>query len=344
MDRIAVVILNYNGVAFLKKFLGSVVKYSRYPGTTVWLADNGSDDSSAEWTAGNFPEVKIIRFNVNHGFAGGYNMALSTIEAGYYVLLNSDIEVTPEWLTPLAEFLDNNGNVAAVQPKILSWQNKDRFEYAGACGGFIDRLGYPFCRGRIFDRTEKDTGQYDDITEIFWASGACCMIRASAWKECGGLDPDFFAHMEEIDLCWRMQSKGWKIFSVPQSVVYHVGGGTLSYNSPYKLYLNFRNNLFLLYKNLPEKNFRIILLERKLLDGLSVLLFITKGKFFAIKEIFRAHRDYYRNSANLKKKRIQIRQAANNQHKISTILNKSLVFEFYLKGNRTFSRLKKYFV
>ncbi len=343
MSKIAVVILNFNGISFLRQFLGITVKYSDYPGTSIWLVDNGSDDSSADWTTENFPEVNILKFDRNYGFAGGYNLALEQIEAEYYVLLNSDIEVTPGWLTPMVKFLDNNNRVAAVQPKILSWHRKEYFEYAGACGGFIDRLGYPFCRGRIFDLTEKDSGQYDNITEIFWASGACSMIRAAAWKDCGGFDADFFAHMEEIDLCWRMNARGWKLFSIPQSTVYHVGGGTLSYNSPVKIYLNFRNNLFLLYKNLPEKNFKITLFKRKLFDGLAAILFLLKGKPSAIPQIIKAHRDYYKKTANLKNKRLLNLQAAIKAHKISTILNRNLVFEFYLRRNSTFTSLKKYF-
>lgn len=342
MDKTAIVILNRNGIFYLKKFLGFVVKYSSVPGTSVWLADNGSDDMSAEWTQKNFPTVKIIRFDKNHGFAGGYNLAIEQIEAEYFVLLNSDIEVTDGWLAHMINFMDENSDVAAVQPKILSWHNKNRFEYAGACGGFIDKFGYAFCRGRIFDCIEEDHGQYDDITEIFWTSGACMMVRSAAWKECGGLDGDFFAHMEEIDLCWRLKARGWKLFAVPCSVVYHVGGGTLPYNSPLKSYLNFRNNLFLLYKNLPKKNFRIILLCRKVLDGLSVIHFILRGRPGIIIAVAKAHRDYYRSTRMLKKKREAVIMASKTKE-IRKILNRSLAFEFYIKGNRTFSSLKKYF-
>jgi len=343
VNRTAIVILNWNGLGFLKKFLEPVVKYSLSPFTSVWLADNGSDDGSLEWVEASFPEVKIIRFDKNHGYAGGYNLALGNIEAEYYVLLNSDIEVTPGWLSPLVEFMNNNPDVAALQPKILSWQNRKYFEYAGATGGYIDKFGFTFCRGRIFDNIEKDEGGYDYPVEVFWTSGACMMIRATAWRECNGFDTDFYAHMEEIDLCWRLHNKGWRLFAVPQSVVYHVGGGTLPYNSPFKTYLNFRNNLYLLYKNLPEEKFRITLFSRKIMDAMAAFFFLLKGKPQNIAAIIKAHRDYYKNISSLKQKRkFNISDTGNNR-KINTILNRSLVFEFYLKGNKTFDKIKKYF-
>jgi len=343
MDKTAIVILNWNGLAYLKQFLGLVIKYSTLPGTSVWLADNGSDDGSVEWVEKSLPEVKILRFSENHGFAGGYNLALQQIKAEYYILINSDIEVTPDWLIPLISFMDSHPEAAAVQPKILSLHRKTRFEYAGASGGFIDMFGFTFCRGRIFYYTEEDHGQYNDTTEVFWTSGACMMIRASAWRECGGLDPDFFAHMEEIDMCWRLHNMGWKLFAIPQSVVYHAGGGTLPYGSPVKTYLNFRNNMFLLYKNLPSGKLRRILFTRKLLDFLAFIFFILQGRPTHAISIIKAHIHYYKAVPSLKKKRETCPSNRENYYKMKTILNQSLVFEFYIKRNRTYDSLRKYF-
>jgi len=343
MDKTAIVILNWNGLVYLKKFLGQVVKYSALPDTSVWLVDNGSDDGSAEWVERNLPEVKVLKFNENYGFAGGYNLALQQIKAKYYVLINSDIEVTPDWLIPLISFMDSHPEAAAVQPKILSLHRKTHFEYAGASGGFIDRFGFTFCRGRIFYYTEEDQGQYNDVAEVFWTSGACMMIRAEAWRESGGLDPDFFAHMEEIDMCWRLQNMEWKLFAVPQSVVYHEGGGTLPYNSPMKTYLNFRNNLFLLYKNLPSGKLRQVLLTRKLLDLLAFIFFIFQGKPGHAISIIKAHIHYYKAVPSLRKKRETYPGNRENYYKINSVLNRSLVFEFYIKRHRTYDSLRKYF-
>lgn len=343
MDRIAIVILNFNGLTYLRKFLGRVVNYSSQPGVSVWVADNGSSDGSAEWVEENFPGIKTIRFTDNHGFAGGYNLALQNICANYYLLLNSDVEVTEGWLDPLLKFMDENPDAASVQPKILSWHSREYFEYAGASGGFIDKFGFTFCRGRIFGKVEKDGGQYDDTSEVFWTSGACMLVRASAWKNCGAFDPDFFAHMEEIDLCWRFHNRGWKLFTLPESVVYHVGGGSLPYNSPFKTYLNFRNNLFLIYKNLPEENFRRTIFLRKLFDGVAVVFFLLSGKPANALAVLKAHKDYYRNIASLKIKRKRNLNETGNSAKIKTIMNKSLVFEVYIRGKRRFQMLKKYF-
>ena len=257
MTKTAVVILNWNGIEFLKKFLGDVVKHTNLTDSKIIIADNNSNDRSVEWIESKFNNIEIIKLNRNYGFAGGYKIALQKVEASYFVLLNSDIEVTEGWLTPLENFMEQNIDVAACQPKILSYNNKDTFEYAGAAGGFIDKFGYPFCRGRMFDSVEKDTGQYDSCTDIFWASGACIMIRSDAYFRCMGLDQDFFAHMEEIDLCWRFHNAGYRVSFVPDSIVYHVGGGTLPYNSQKKIYLNYRNNLYMLYKNLPPWKLRI---------------------------------------------------------------------------------------
>lgn len=338
MVKTAIVILNWNGLNYLKMFLETVVKYSIGNDTIVCVADNCSSDGSIEWVSDNFSEVKLIKFDKNYGFAGGYNLALEQLDARYFILLNSDIEVTEGWVEPLISFMDKNPDVASCQPKILSYKKRDQFEYAGAAGGFIDKYGYPLCRGRIFNITEKDTGQYNSQVDIFWSSGACMAVRADAWRKYEGLDDGFFAHMEEIDLCWRFRNAGLRISYIPDSVVYHVGGGTLPYNSPFKIYLNFRNSLFLLYKNLPDQKLHKVLLLRKIMDGLAAILFISKGNFAAVKSIWKAHIDYYRNISTLKEKRKMVKLLVKD-HSDKMILNKSVVFEFYVKGHKTFSSL-----
>jgi GT2 family glycosyltransferase len=338
MAKTAIVILNWNGIGFLKKFLGIVVELSSSKETEIIIADNGSTDGSTEWVETNHSTVKIIKLDRNYGFAGGYNLALKQIDTEYFILLNSDIEVTAGWTKPLIEFMDNNPDAASCQPKILSWYNRHKFEYAGAAGGYIDKYGYPFCRGRIFSNVEEDSGQYDSQKNIFWSSGACMIVRATAWKECDGFDPDFFAHMEEIDLCWRFHKAGYKIYFIPDSVVFHVGGGMLPYNSPFKTYLNFRNNLYLLYKNLPEKSLHSTLFIRKLLDGLTALSFLITGKFGDFISVWKAHKDYYRNINALKKKRESILKL-NKKGSSFEVLNKSVVFEFYIRRNKTFDKL-----
>ena len=273
MLKTAVVILNWNGRKFLEQFLPSLIQNTQDENTQIVIADNNSSDDSIEFLNKNYPSIRQIIFDKNYGFTGGYNQALKQIEAKYFVLLNSDIEVTQNWLNPLVNLLESDNTIATCQPKIRSFHQKEYFEYAGAAGGFIDKYGYPFCRGRILDTVEKDMNQYNDIKDIFWASGACMLIRSDIFKQLNGFDDDFFAHMEEIDLCWRIKTAGHRIVYNPESVVFHVGGGTLPNNSPFKLYLNFRNNLFLLYKNLPEKNFVPVLVTRMLLDGLSAMVF-----------------------------------------------------------------------
>lgn len=339
MNKTSVVILNWNGLDFLKKFLGIVVRNSLDHDTAVYVADNASTDGSVSWVTENHKDVMIISLDKNYGFAGGYNHALGQIESRYFVLLNSDVEVTCNWLQPLVNYMDNNLDVASCQPKILSYQKKEYFEYAGAAGGFIDKYGYPFCRGRIFDVLEKDYGQYNSLSDIFWSSGACMIVRADSWNKCGGFDESFFAHMEEIDLCWRFQNAGLRVCCIPDSVVYHVGGGALPYDSPFKTFLNFRNSLFLLYKNLPDKNFHTILFLRKLLDGLAVILFFFRWQTGNIKAIWKAHLNYYKNSRRLKVKRRSVR-AMKITHSTPHILNKSIIFQFYIKGNKTYSSLK----
>jgi GT2 family glycosyltransferase len=342
MHKTAVVILNWNGIEYLKKFIDTVIKNTVDEETCVYVADNGSTDGSCEWISQNHKEIRLIRLAENHGFAQGYNLALDQIDTQYYVLLNSDIEVTEGWLKPLINYLDLNPDVASCQPKILSYNQRDSFEYAGAAGGFIDKYGYPLCRGRILNHIEKDTGQYDNTTDIFWSTGACMVIRAEAWKKCGGFDADFFAHMEEIDLCWRFHKAGYRVSYVPDSSVYHIGGGTLSYRSPFKTYLNFRNSLYLLYKNLPGNKKGKILIKRRFLDGIAALFFLFKGQFKSVGAVWKAHIDYYRHQGRLKEKRENIRSEYGDKS-VGLILNKCIVFEFYIKGRKTFSSLNTKF-
>ena len=338
MAKTAIVILNWNGLVFLKMFLGSVIKYSTDNETFVCIADNGSSDSSTEWVAQNFSEVKLIKLDKNYGFAEGYNLAINQLDARYFVLLNSDIEVTENWLHPMVTFMDNNPEVASCQPKILSYSHKDHFEHAGAAGCFIDKYGYPFCRGRVINIIEKDMGQYDTPTDVFWSSGACMIVRSEAWKKCGGFDGDFFAHMEEIDLCWRFHKAGYRVCFLPDSVIYHVGGGTLPYSSPLKTYLNFRNSLFLLYKNLPDERLKRVLFVRRILDGLAAIFFLVKGSFRSVSAVWRAHMDYYKALNDLRIKRKAVKQLEIDPA-MESVLNKSIVFEFYVKGNKTYKSL-----
>jgi GT2 family glycosyltransferase len=340
MPKTAIVILNWNGINYLKKFLPSVIKYSTNDNTIICIADNGSTDGSAEWINENHKNIQLIRLDKNYGFAGGYNMALTLIDAEYYILLNSDIQVTENWLSPLIRIMDNNHDIASCQPKIKSFSNTESFEYAGAAGGFIDKFGYPFCRGRIFDKLENDTAQYDSMSDIFWSSGACMIVRSEAWKKVGGFDESFFAHMEEIDLCWRFHRSGYRVFFTHESVVYHVGGGALPYNSPFKSYLNFRNNLFLLYKNLPDNKLKTILIARKILDGIAALNFLVRGKILIFKSIWNAHMDFYKNKKNLRLKREEAEKTGIYNFN-APITGKSIIFEFYIKRNKTFNSLNK---
>lgn len=338
MPRIAIVILNWNGLGFLREFLGTVVRHSYIPSAEIYVADNGSADGSANWIEENFKSIKLLRFDTNHGFAEGYNLALDKIDAEYYILLNSDVEVTEGWLTPMISYLEKNPGAASCQPKILSYNRRDQFEYAGAAGGFIDKYGYPFCRGRIFDNVEKDLGQYNDSIDIFWSTGACMAVRASAWKRCGGFDASFFAHMEEIDLCWRFHRVGYKVSYIPESVVFHVGGGSLHYDSPFKTYLNFRNSLFLLYKNIDDKDLDRVLFIRRVLDGFAAVTFFFKGGIRNLRSVWKAHMDFYKSMDELKLKRRAVKELGNNNFK-APVLNKSIVFEFYARGRKTFDRL-----
>lgn len=338
MVKTAVVILNWNGIDWLKKFLETTLKFSVGSDTIVYLADNGSTDGSIEWAENIRGPLGIIRLEKNHGFAGGYNLALSRITAEYFVLLNSDVEVTEGWLRPLIGYMDNNRDVAACQPKIKSYSNKDYFEYAGAAGGYIDKFGYTFCRGRIFDNVEKDEGQYDSNADIFWASGACMIVRSDAWKKCGGFDDDFFAHMEEVDLCWRFHLAGYRVTCIPESVIYHAGGGTLPYDTEKKTYLNFRNNLFLLYKNLPESRLRKIIPFRKTLDFIAAIMFLMKGRTGSFNAIFKAHKDFDKSIDSLRTKRETVKSLTLAKNG-NCLLNISVVSRFYLRGQKVYSSL-----
>ena len=332
MSRVAVVILNFNGLSFLQKFLPSVIANSK--GAEVIVADNASWDNSVDWLKQNYPAIKCLVNKQNNGFAGGYNWSLSQVRADYYVLLNSDIEVPEGWINPLLDLMESDPNMAACQPKIRSYHHPEYFEYAGGSGGFIDKLGYPFCRGRIFESLEPDKGQYDDVREVFWATGACLFVRAKVFHELGGLDEDFFAHMEEIDFCWRAKNKGYKIMVQPQSVVYHVGGGTLPKNSPRKTYLNFRNNFMLLYKNLPENRLWKVLILRLFLDGLAGLKFLVEGHWKDMMAVIRAHLYFYRHLNKMKTKRGQLTQPES-----SMIYQKSLLAKHFIRKIDQFSQL-----
>ena len=297
--KTAVVILNYNTRNYLEQFLPGLLASCEGLDAQVIVADNASADSSANFMQSHFPEVPLIVLEKNYGFTGGYNRALQMIEADYYVLINSDIEVPKGWLGPLVEWMDSHPECGACGPKLLSWHQRDTFEYAGAAGGLLDRYGYPFCRGRIMQKVEKDHGQYDQPADVLWCSGACLMVRSSVWKALGGLDDRFFAHMEEIDLCWRMQLRGWKVTMVPSSYVYHIGGGTLPNESPFKLRLNYRNNLLMLENNLPSTlgsrfKTRIRIFTRMCLDGLSALVYLLKGKWSFFRAVIQAHLEYRR--------------------------------------------------
>ena len=334
MQKVAIVILNWNGEKFLKSFLPSVINHSSIDGVSVIVADNGSADSSIQLLKTSFPSVGVIELDRNWGFAEGYNRALQQIESEYYVLLNSDVEVSEGWLNPLIQFMDNHPQAAACMPKILDYNNPSHFEYAGAAGGFIDFLGYPFCRGRILSEIEEDKGQYDNQLEIFWASGACLFIRSNQYWEVGGLDNDFFAHMEEIDLGWRLKNLGYTNWCIPSSKVYHVGGGTLPNNNPRKLYYNYRNSLFMLYKNLPTNKLFLTIFIRLILDGLSALAYLVKGKFGFFKAVLRAHTDFWGSFKRLRKQRKTLRKE--NQNKSGQILTKSVLVNFFLLKQKTF--------
>lgn len=331
--RTAVVILNWNGSSFLRKFLPSVLQHNQ-PGVRVIVADNASQDDSVEMLKREFPQVEIIQNKSNGGFAKGYNDALALVEAEYYILLNSDIEVTPGWIDPIIRLMDGDPTIAACQPLIRSYHSPDNFEYAGAAGGFIDEFGYPFCRGRIFTTLEKDNGQYNDTREVFWATGACLFVRAALFRNHGGFDEDFFAHMEEIDFCWRMKHLGYKIMVCPESKVFHVGGGTLPKKSSFKTYLNMRNNITLLYKNLPSNRLVFVFLSRLILDGVAAFKFLIDGGWADFWAVVRAHMSFYRRFGTHKHKRGLIK------HKqVSQVYKGNIVIDYFLRGIRYFSEI-----
>lgn len=336
MNKLAVVILNWNGAEMLHRFLPSVTNYSQGEGIVVYVADNASTDNSKAIVEKEFPTVRWIQLEWNYGFAEGYNKALSQIEAEYYLLLNSDVEVARDWLVPLLEYMDAHPDTAACQPKLLSYKNRKMFEYAGACGGFIDRYGYPFCRGRMFDTIESDEGQYNTVASVFWASGAALMVRAADYWKVNGLDGRFFAHMEEIDFCWRLHNLGKKIVCIPQSTVYHVGGATLNKTNPRKTFLNFRNNLLMLYKNLPEEDVKPVLSTRHFLDNIALVKFYLSGNKGDAQAVIKARKEFKTMLPKFKETRETIleNKVAGT---IPEIYQGSILAAYYLKGIKKFS-------
>ncbi|MDP4266030.1 MAG: glycosyltransferase family 2 protein [Bacteroidota bacterium] len=335
MIKVAVVILNWNGRKFLEEFLPVVINHSKNDAEII-VADNASKDDSVDFLTRNFPDIRIIQNNYNGGFSKGYNDALKQVDAKYYVLLNSDIETTEGWINPVIDLMESDENIAACQPKLLSYTNRTYFEYAGAAGGFIDKWGYPFCRGRIFEVMEEDKGQYDDNREIFWATGACLFVRADLFHKSGGLDEDFFAHMEEIDFCWRLKNSGYKIMYCAESVVYHVGGGTLPKANWKKTYLNFRNNLLLLYKNLPTERIIPVFIVRLILDGVAGLKFLINGGLKDCLAVVKAHFHFYTSIPKTRRKRHEF-----NHRNVSDIYDSSIVYEHYVRNINRFIEIDK---
>jgi GT2 family glycosyltransferase len=331
--KTAIVILNWNGKDFLQKFLPSVILYSQGFAEVI-VADNASSDQSVAFLKENFPDVRIILNAENWGFARGYNEALTQVDAEYYILLNSDIEVTENWIAPVIKLLDSNPEVIACQPVIRSYHSPAHFEYAGASGGFIDAYGYPFCRGRIFQNLEEDIEQYNQPIEVFWATGACMFVKADKFHELGGFDADFFAHMEEIDFCWRAKHAGYKIMVCPESKVFHVGGGTLPKQSSFKTYLNMRNNISMLYKNLPPQRLLPVFLIRLILDGVAAFKFLADGGFADFWAVVRAHMSFYRRFNDHRKKRKHI-----NHSQVSCIYQRNIVVDHFIRGKKKFSEL-----
>jgi len=334
--KVSVVILNWNGRKLMEEFLPSVLANSPASITDIIIADNGSTDDSIAMLQEKFPSVAIITLDKNYGFAEGYNQALKQIDTEYSVLLNSDVEVTPGWLEAPITALDNDNTIACVQPKIRAQRNKEYFEYAGAAGGYLDKYGYPFCRGRVLHIVEKDLGQYDSPTDILWASGACLFIRTEVYKKEGGLDANFFAHQEEVEMCWRLRCRGYRLVYEPKSVVYHVGGATLEMESPRKTFLNFRNSLLMVYKNVSDKDLKHVMRSRFWLDYLAAAKFLLTGYPQNAKAVYNARKDFFR----LKQQYIPIRKENRDKTIVqspSGLLNKSLIILFYLKGKKKFS-------
>lgn len=338
MKKVSVVILNWNGEEMLRRFLPKVLLYSQGEGVEVCVADNASTDASRELIRREFPGVRLIELAENYGFAEGYNRAFHQVEAEYVVLLNSDVEVTPDWLVPLCAYMDAHPETAACQPKLRSERSKELFEYAGAAGGYLDVYGYPFCRGRIFDVVEEDKGQYDSVVPVFWASGAALFIRLKDYREAGGLDGRFFAHMEEIDLCWRLGSRGRGLVCVPQSVVYHVGAATLKKESPRKTFLNFRNNLLMLYKNLPEAELKRVLSIRGLLDYVAAAVFVLKGEKENAKAVLQARKEFKRLRPSFAADRLENQRKAVTE-KVEGRFPFSILWKFHVCRAKAFSKL-----
>lgn len=339
MKSIAVVILNYNGAEMLKRFLPIVLRNST-PLAHVIVADNASTDNSVEVMRVKFPQVQLIKLDKNYGFAEGYNRALEQVNSDYYLLLNSDVEVTEGWIEPMFSVMESDNTISACQPKLLDYKRKSHFEYAGAAGGFIDRYGYPYCRGRIFDTIEEDLGQYDTMCDIFWATGAALMIRSADYWSVGGLDGRFFAHMEEIDLCWRIRARGRRVVAVTCSTVYHLGGATLNYNNPRKTFLNFRNNLLMLYKNLPDKEYAYVMFVRRVLDYVAALKFLLTGDYANYKAVIDARREFKQVKENYKDDRNGNMQAA----KLEDIPQRSrfsILWRYYVCRCKFFTMLKR---
>ncbi len=336
--KVAVVILNWNGIHFLQQFLPSVTA-SSYKNLDIYLADNASTDDSVSFTRQSFPSIKIIQNTENYGFAGGYNEVLKKVEADYYVLLNSDVEVTPDWIEPIIDLMESDKTIAACQPKLMAFHNKKQFEYAGAAGGLMDKFGYTFCRGRFFDHCEEDEGQYEEVSEVFWASGAALFVRAKLYDEVGGLDADFFAHMEEIDLCWRLKRAGYRICYQPKSTVYHVGGGTLPQGNPHKLYLNFRNSLAMLYKNLTTLQLFTVFPIRIGLDMVAALKFLLSGAFGNFKAVLKAQFVFlsdllkWQRKRNATKRLVKQVQIEGKPNQVG-LYRGSIVVDYFLKGKR----------
>lgn len=333
--KIAVVILTYNGKHHLQRFLPGVINYSAN-NCQIIVADNGSTDGTLAFVKQTFPDIQIIDLQNNYGFAEGYNLALASIDYEYSILLNSDVEIRTDWISPIINYMDTNPRIAACQPKILSLSNPEAFEHAGAAGGWIDILGYPFCMGRIFNNTELDLGQYDTPSEIFWASGAAMVIKTDLFKSAGGFDADFFAHMEEIDLCYRLKRMGYEIHNYPLSKVYHLGGGTLPYHSSRKVYLNFRNNLFLLFKNKSIIDLLWILPSRLILDGIAALNFLTEGKTQHFKAVFKAHISFYKFMPNMWSKRKDFNKIKKGKSNLSGIYKGSIIWQYFINRRSQF--------
>ncbi len=333
--KVSIVILNWNGKKFLERFLPSVVAH-RYENSEIIIADNASEDDSVAFLQRDYPDIKIIKHSFNGGFAKGYNDALSQIDSEYYILLNSDIEVTPDWIEPVIRLMDSDRRIAACQPTLRSYAKPEYFEYAGAAGGFIDHFGYPFCRGRIFQELERDIGQYNQVAEIFWATGACLFVRAELFHRFGGFDNDFFAHMEEIDFCWRLRNAGYKIMYCPDSVVYHVGGGTLPKKSSLKTYLNFRNNLMLIFKNIPAERIAYVFITRWFLDFIAAFKFLFQGGFADFTAVVHAQWYFLANYKSQIRKRKRIFQV-----NVPCIYKKNIVVEHFIRKKKKFSDLQK---